>query len=407
MVEPSQGKRLPVPPGSSGPPPGGPARAGAEPSDSDRALLAARWKKVDRLRPFQPQWRVRECGRLAQWGEPSVELRQGKTGWNIGHVHRCGSVWACPACAHQIASRRVTDVIDCVNWWRGKQRGNDVAMLTLTVRHRAGEDLRALRRALSDAWRKLQQSRVWQYLRELCGALHMVRCHDVTWSELNGFHPHVHAMLLCENPQRASDFQELITEEWRRIVTRTMGAEHLPSIAKAVKLAPCYDSSYVARLGLETSSPASKKAREGHLAPMQLADEVLIARGDRRDVLAAAWREYCLAMSGCHQVQWSRGLRSAFGCQLPDVMLVGWTIECEPEEEATHAIIGTIPRETWRAMALQDGLEQLDALGVAMVGASPQQCRDALLWYFRGLERCGCHWEWAGDTPMLRWDREG
>lgn len=346
-------------------------------------------------------WTKRPDGTMAQ--SPEVILKRGDTGWSIGKVHRCGSVWSCPVCAHQISRQRITEVVDAVNWWRARARGNDIAMLTLTVRHHAGESLKALRQAVSHAWRTFQQGRLWQEVREACGAVHFVRCHDVTWGE-NGWHPHLHVMLLCDTPDAAEGYQDAITAAWRKTVVRLMGKWHLPSVSKAVKFAACHDASYVARLGLETASPASKTAREGHLAPMQMVDELIIAKGAEQERLGAAWREYSLGMSGCHQLQWSRGLRAAFGCTLPDVMLVGVEVECEPDSGAEpKAVLASIPRETWREMALKYGLTELDRLGRMMVGQSDETCRDALLSYFSSMEGTACMWHWRADTPRLRW----
>lgn len=396
-------------PGAAASPPGFPARgsraAGAEPSDPDRALLSGRWRLTDKLRPFQPQWRVRECGRWAAWGHSEVELRQGDHGWTWGHVHRCGSVWACPACAHQISLERAGEVTAAVAWWQGERKGNDAVMLSLTVRHKAGDDVRELRRGVSAAWRALQQSRTWQELREACGVKHLIRCHDATWGEASGWHPHIHVLMLCERPEAVAAWQEELCACWRIRVASSLGAEHLPNVSHALDISPCHDAGYVARLGIEVGAPAAKTARGGHYSPMQLAATLAsMPEGVERDRFARAWRDYAEGMSGCHQLQWSRGLRDAMGATKSDAQIV---VDDVNDDVTSRPIIGRVPRETWRQLTLVAGaLGDLDDLGKQLTDEKAQlpQCRAAVLEWFEELEGVSAHWKTSARGLQLRWD---
>jgi len=272
-------------------------------------------------------------------------------------------------------------------------------MLSVTVRHKAGDDLRTLRQGVSKAWRAVQQSRPWRELREECGVEHLIRCHDITWGA-NGWHPHIHVLMLCTRPGPAESWRADMTALWRYEVTRALGAEHLPTVRRALTIDVCHDASYVARLGLELASPAAKHAREGHLAPMQLAALLANAIGEERDRLSHAWRTYADGMKGCHQLQWSQGLRAALGEHPSDDQIV-----VSEHEVPSRPVVAEIPQETWRAMSLRWGVHALDDLATECHGATQDVARDAILHFFESLEGCQCVWDIHQKTVTVQTQR--
>ena len=380
-------------------PSGGSPQGGQSPSDPERALLtpgvSQRWKTTDSIRRFQPSWRVRECGRWAAWGHTEVDIVKTENGFAFGHLHHCGSVWSCPACAHTICLGRATEVSDAVGWWRSRQSGNDLVMMSLTVRHRAGNDLLTLRKGMSAAWRRLQQTRTWRGFRAACGVAHLIRCHEVTHGE-HGWHPHLHVLLMCTRPDMVQGWASTLVDVWRTEVPYVMGSAHRPSREHAAVISPCHDSSYIARMGLELGSPSSKAAAEGHNTAMQLAQALADTRSQEvRDRLAALWREYSIAMRGCHQLQWSRGLRDAMGAPPADVQVASAEVDVQSREPIAH-----IPRETWREMAVKRGVHALDSLGVKCKDLGPVHCRDALVQFFQSLENVPAYMR---PDNRLRW----
>jgi hypothetical protein len=294
---------------------------------------------------------------------------------------------------------RISEVVQAVTWWRGKRQDNDVVMMSLTVRHTAGDDLKALRQGVSEAWRRVQQSRAWRQMREECCVRHLIRGHDITWGD-NGWHPHIHVMMLAQRPDEAALWQDALSVLWRHAVEQVMGAKHLPTKRRACVVEACHDASYVGRLGLEVSSPSAKQARQGHMAPMQVAYALAHAVGEERDRLASAWRAYAIGMQGCHQLQWSRGLREALGEPPSDQQIVANDVDA-----VNDVVIAEIPQETWRSMALLRSVSKLDALGRATAGQPVDARRDALLDFFEGLERHAAECEWVPrrGTVMLHW----
>lgn len=377
--------------------------AGGRLSGTERALLTGvekpeknegptKWGLADALRPYQAH-RVAMCCRWTAWGYEHVAVSQAGDHWAWTHLHRCGSVWTCPVCASAICAQRAKEIADAVAWWRGANdpQPPDVRMMTLTVRHRAPMALRELRAGLCRAWRRLQQSRIWRVMRVECGVAHLVRCIDITWG-FNGWHPHAHVLMFGHRAFQIQQWSGRLASEWLRAVEREMGAACVPQLEYGLDVSTC-SAGYLARMGLEVASHCTKSGREGHLTPWQIGARV--ASGEMKP---DRWREYAGGMRGCHQLQWSRGLRDHLGEPPNDV-------ECASDDErASGALIGYIPRETWREMANKPGaLERLDDYGRRCADVPPAMGRHVLKTYFEERLRSKAWWHEIGGRYFLRW----
>lgn len=72
----------------------------------------------------------------------SVEINQSTGNAKFGNLVHCGSVWLCPDCAYKISQERKKELAEVMKGCRDK--GLHVAMLTLTVPHYLGDDLKKL-----------------------------------------------------------------------------------------------------------------------------------------------------------------------------------------------------------------------------------------------------------------------
>ena len=112
---------------------------------------------------------------------------------------------------------------------------------------------------------------------------------------------------------------------------------------------------YLTKIGLEIAASTTKQGRNGSMSPWAIAR--LVASGT---IGADLWRQYAHAMSGCHQLQWSRGLHEAIGPAPDDAVICGDQLEAGTSAE----LICDVPRETWRMMAASRGaLGELHAHG--------------------------------------------
>jgi Replication protein len=333
-----------------------------DPSASGRDVRRALYELRDQLRPFAPK-RCQRCGiaRLPEWGPLDAGVARRRVGrvdvltretpnGLRAHFHgtiRCASPFICPPCSAQLRRDRARDVVSCVNWWRGED-GN-VELLTLTLRHSLGDDLRELNRARQRAWRALTAGKPWKALAARIGLAHYVRGTDDTHGR-HGWHPHFHVLLFTRQPAglraRARAVRDL-RARWQRAVRKALGNAHVPSW-RGVDLRACRSDEYVTKLGLEVVSPETKRARRGGLTPWEIAGRTVAGDGDA----ALLWSGYVRAMRGARQLTWSRGLRAAaaLGAAKSDQEIVDAI-----DNDAPEVHVASIPSEIWDDVASKPG----------------------------------------------------
>jgi hypothetical protein len=183
-------------------------------------------------------------------------------------------------------------------------------MLSLTVRHAIGHDLRTVRRGVTRAYCRLTRGEAWKRFKALYGVCHSIRALEVTHGA-NGWHPHLHVQLFLErrlSEKELADAVGWLRERWATCVGRELGAEHVPNEIHGVDLRPSRRGDYGFKMALEMAETGSKRARRGHRTPWQIAADYA-AQGDVAD--ACLWRNYCAGMRGAQMHHWSKGLREA------------------------------------------------------------------------------------------------
>ena len=226
-------------------------------------------------------------------------------------VITCGSVWACPVCSAKIRRVRTSEVEQVAAWHAA--RGGSLVMVTLTLRHTRGDKLAALTNGLTSAYRRLQQSYGWtEGVRPLLDG--QVRALEVTHSfakgDGNGWHPHLHVLLLVQAGREAEvtdHLGSLLADTWGDLIVSELGEQYRPSEAVGYDVRPIGASAakYVTKISLEVTRADLKSATR---QPWSLIDNDQWER----------WGEYCAAMKGKRAVQFSRGLRDAAGLNTPD-----------------------------------------------------------------------------------------
>lgn len=186
--------------------------------------------------------------------------------------------------------------------WEGR-----TLLLTATVRHALGNDLKALRKALSEAWRSLWAGKAGMRRRRQWGLAHTVRGLEVTHGA-NGWHPHLHVLAFVKHDV-AESVQLELREAWIRAVERKLGKQHAPSFEHGLDVRETSCAEYLAKLGLEVASIESKSGRSGSRTPWQIAKDA--AAGDQQS--AKLWRAFCRDMLGARQLCWSKGAKDALG----------------------------------------------------------------------------------------------
>lgn len=138
----------------------------------------------------------------------------------------CGSVWSCPRCSAVIAHTRAAEIGVAVR--ECYRQGGTAYMLTLTMRHSAGDRLADLWDGLSSGWRSAFGTRTWtgQKARtaqrngklvqikervgdaELFDVAGLTRVVEATYGMASqgghGWHLHIHALVFSASPMRAA-----------------------------------------------------------------------------------------------------------------------------------------------------------------------------------------------------------
>lgn len=258
--------------------------------------------------------RQRACHRARQSRERpvTVELETARRRAYYGGLQVCGSVWGCPICAAKISEHRRAELEAAII--AAHALGLQVVLLTLTVRHGLGDDVRVLLRGIRAARRSLVSGRSGaEWTREV-GVVGSIRALEVTHG-VNGWHPHLHVLLFLGPHQLTLEqIQAGYTSRWIDACVKAGLPAPLPGVACQVQDG-AHAARYVSKWGLaeELTKGHIKRARVGR-TPTDLLRAY--ADGDQR--AGELWREYAAAFKGQVQLRWSRGLRALLG--LPDAL---------------------------------------------------------------------------------------
>ena len=212
-----------------------------------------------------------------------------------------------------------------------------VLLLSLTVRHGLGNDLKRTRAGVAKAWQRVQAGEPWKRFKERYGMFGAIRALEVTVGP-NGFHPHLHVLLLLD-PISHDDLDAarlFLRDRWRKAVAASLGECAVPDALHGCDLRPCKDESYLTKLSLamEMVAPAGKLGRTANRSPFQIAVDFM-RTGDEADALL--WQAYCRGIKGARMLTWTRRLREAagIGAERTDVEIVEGT---QDEEETVFVI---------------------------------------------------------------------
>lgn len=212
-----------------------------------------------------------------------------------------------------------------------------VALVTFTMRHHKGQSLTALFDVLAESWNLAASGAGWALdqlhhgervfgavykrgrnkgKRRVTGSIPIIRLIEVTYGD-NGWHVHIHALLLL--PARADD--ESVRKLGLRMWGRWLGAledrgldcdrEHGVD-ARLIKGDPSavlgeYFTKAVYSASMEVARTDMKSANHGNRTPFAvLADVVRLGDAEDLDI----WHEYERGSKGRRQIAWSHGLRA-------------------------------------------------------------------------------------------------
>lgn len=281
---------------------------------------------------------------------------------------RCKSAHACPVCGPARHAAAAEDLKAAVGAWR--RAGGATMLLTLTIRHGIGQRLDIQVKLLTQAWSTFTRSRSFRRTADTLGVTYRVHSIEVQHGE-QGWHPHVHALLLVEasgdlERRRAGAAKEL-QAQWLVAVRTALGKLAVPE-RQWLNFTPAVTRGATVTIyeGSGAYLVEGGRVRDGSGAPRS-ADAIMhaAAAGSMSD--RHLWREYTAAMRGRHLVQ-------GLGAVLKQL---GGGRRAADEAKSPHVVVAAIPSRYYRSLArfpgglykVLVGAEALGLRGVAIAVA--------------------------------------
>lgn len=294
------------------------------------------------------------CGKCRIDGSAPVGVDYNpKTGMaSYTNLQYCGSVWVCPDCSYKISQERKKELAEAMKGCRGK--GLHVAMLTLTVPHYLGDDLRALLKKMSKAKHSLWSNRNSRtYISEQFKMLGHITATEVKYSDSNGFHPHYHILCFLDKQYQKEDLEIIeneLYEFWaekcvkaglgkpnrRNGIDLKMGSNNADTLAD-----------YISKWGMaEEMTQAHMKIGKNNLQSLTMWEVLELAEmeASTTDKYSHIFKTYAAAFKGRKQLHWSKGLKKLLKIENKNDEEIANTEE-DPAEVVHALFLG--PQDWW------------------------------------------------------------
>jgi hypothetical protein len=245
---------------------------------------------------------------------------------HVGTISRCGSPWVCPLCAPVVRERRAQEIDRGLGVHLAA--GGGVEFVSLTVRHYADDELAGRLALMATLVGLCLMGKGWAARRGRLGYVGAIRAIDITWGRANGWHPHVHFLLLFERP--LTDDERVDLGDWlygRLVAVSERAGFGVPTREHGLDIQAVRSSSdlaeYLAKVeggwgaGLEVARADLKSGKDAsRYTPWRILAEVAEdhrCNGWAGGPWANLWREYDAATFGKRAIVWSAGLKARLG----------------------------------------------------------------------------------------------
>ncbi len=160
--------------------------------------------------------RIQFCGYAvnANVNQPVKLCRNDKGGLFFNGVANCGGYWRCPVCALKISEHKKELLSGLIG--AHQLKGFSIGFLTLTVRHSKVDTLKKSLEKISKNYRSFQNQRFFSRNKIDFGLIGQVKTLEITYSETNGWHPHLHILFFYNNSDNKmiEKFQKEFIKRW-------------------------------------------------------------------------------------------------------------------------------------------------------------------------------------------------
>lgn len=288
----------------------------AEPLKDERFL---RYQMQSAAKHILPKNRVAICLRhqIDKYGDVDVFKHRSTQRAFYGGLMVCGSVWTCPVCASKISERRRLELKTAFK--AHLDSGGYCTMVTLTFSHSARDKLDDLLIALGKSVNRFRSGKRYNNFRQEIGLIGSIRAFEITYGA-NGWHPHIHLLLMHTNEVEPWDMVELQDRLYSMWEGACAANDLDTNRAHGLKLHDAAEAStYIGKWGdlmdkpwgtdSEMTKANIKKGRSGNITPFDML-RAIVEDGDLE--YETKFREYASATKGKQQLVWSPGLKDRF-----------------------------------------------------------------------------------------------
>ena len=252
---------------------------------------------------------------------PGVSISEsGRAG--IHGVSSCGSAYTCPVCAIKIAEKKRLQILAALN--KHYKDGGTAILVTWTFSHGPREQLQVMMRQFMKALSRMKGRRAFSKAIKSIGYIGQIRSLEVTYGDVNGWHPHCHEIWLLDRKATYSEIKALeatLYEIWSKVaVACGLGKpsrKHGIDMRYTTKTGADAVGKYVSKWCHELTYHHTKKAGRGGRSPWQILGDLheTYKNYNHREYTRNKnlWQEYARAMHGRAQLFWSKGLKAKYG----------------------------------------------------------------------------------------------
>lgn len=337
--------------------------------DAGLDFRVIRWALQSAARELLPGASIRYCLRRLIPDAEQVEV------WKhdeTGHAHYknlcvCGGVWTCAPCSSKISERRRVELKQALD----QAADYSFSMVTFTLSHKRGDKLDSLVDDLLTSYRRLTSGRDYQTFTQSAGIVGSIKSLEVTYSDRNGFHPHLHVLLVTRRGARIN--KSWLKTKWQHVIAGSARTADY-DIGCHWRQADMSAAEYIEKYGHERikdwwgasgelTKGASKLTKDAKgFSMFQALYNSIVAPDERqRGRWGRIFQEYARAFKGKSQLRYSKGLRE----------LLGLGVELSDKElaeggEYPSSLLARLSRRQWRIILANDA--RGDVLGAAEKG---------------------------------------
>lgn len=295
--------------------------SGTDPGGAGLDFRVVRWALQGAARELLSGASIRYCLRRLIPDAEQVEVwRHDETGRaHYKNLCVCGSVWTCAPCSSKISERRRVELKQALD----QAEQYSFSMVTFTLSHHKKDKLAPLVDDLLASYRRMTSGKAYQEFAERSGIVGNIKALEVTYSDRNGFHPHLHVLIVSQRGAKVD--RRWLKSRWQSVI-ESNGRTADYWIGCNFRVADMSAAEYVEKYGHERikdywgasgelTKGASKLARDAHGFSMFqcLYNSITAPDEKQRSRWGRIFQEYVEAFKGKHQLQYSKGLRELLG----------------------------------------------------------------------------------------------